>query len=125
MTDDITPPRQRFGRQVRAARLAAGLTLRDLADQTGIPWTTLSKLENGHAGGYVAADKLDTIATALDLDPHEGHALNARIPDDMRAWLAEPANYKAVRRLMAQPPLDDGPNGDAFGLPNAPRPEKR
>jgi transcriptional regulator with XRE-family HTH domain len=36
-----------FGRQMRKERLARGWTLRDLADRTGIDFTTLSRIENG------------------------------------------------------------------------------
>jgi len=51
------------GLALRAARLEQGLTLRDLATRTGLPFSTLSKLENGKMG--MNYDKLVLLAQAL------------------------------------------------------------
>ena len=54
------------GRAIRAARLEQGLSLRDLAARTGLPFSTLSKLENGKMG--MSYDKLVLLAQALGVE---------------------------------------------------------
>jgi mannose-6-phosphate isomerase-like protein (cupin superfamily)/DNA-binding Xre family transcriptional regulator len=51
---------------LRAARTAQGLTLRDLAARTGMPVSTLSKLENGKT--LMTYDKLLRLAQGLGID---------------------------------------------------------
>lgn len=55
------------GLAIRAARLEKGFTLRDLAARTGLPFSTLSKLENGKMG--MSYDKLMVLAQALHVEP--------------------------------------------------------
>ena len=52
-----------LGRRLRAAREAAGLTLRELAERTGISESTLTTMEHGGDPDWVAP--LTTIAAAL------------------------------------------------------------
>lgn len=55
------------------ARQRSGLSVRDLAERSGIPKSTLLRIEMGE----VANPKpgvLDALATALDLDPSDVHA---------------------------------------------------
>ncbi|BBD98787.1 XRE family transcriptional regulator [Sphingobium amiense] len=54
------------GPAIRAARLDQGLSLRDLAVRTGLPFSTLSKLENGKMG--MSYDKLVLLAQALGVE---------------------------------------------------------
>jgi len=54
---------------LRAARLARGMTLRDLAAKTGIAYSTLSKIENGKMG--ITYDKLHRLALGLEIDVAE------------------------------------------------------
>lgn len=51
------------GPALRAARIDQGLTLRDLAARTGLPYSTLSKLENGKMA--MTYDKLVRLAQGL------------------------------------------------------------
>jgi transcriptional regulator with XRE-family HTH domain len=53
-------------RAIREARLAQGLSLRALSARAGLPYSTLSKLENGKMG--LTYDKLIRLAQALNLD---------------------------------------------------------
>jgi transcriptional regulator with XRE-family HTH domain len=57
------------GAALHAARLAKGMTLRDLAAKTGIAYSTLSKLENGKVG--ITYDKLHRLALGLEIDVAE------------------------------------------------------
>ncbi|MGN6375652.1 MAG: helix-turn-helix domain-containing protein [Sphingomonas sp.] len=54
------------GAALNAARLARGMTLRELATKTGIAYSTLSKLENGKMG--ITYDKLHRLALGLEID---------------------------------------------------------
>lgn len=54
------------GQALRAARIDQGLTLRDLAARTGLPYSTLSKLENGKMA--MTYDKLVRLAQGLGVD---------------------------------------------------------
>jgi len=53
-------------RAIRRARLAQGLSLRALSARAGLPYSTLSKLENGKM--MLTYDKLIRLAQALNVD---------------------------------------------------------
>jgi transcriptional regulator with XRE-family HTH domain len=53
-------------RAIRQARIAQGLSLRALSARAGLPYSTLSKLENGKMG--LTYDKLIRLAQALNMD---------------------------------------------------------
>ena len=53
-------------RAIRQARVAQGLSLRALSARAGLPYSTLSKLENGKMG--LTYDKLIRLAQALNID---------------------------------------------------------
>jgi transcriptional regulator with XRE-family HTH domain len=59
---DIPAP----SRAIRQARIERGLSLRALSARAGLPYSTLSKLENGKMG--LTYDKLIRLAQALNLD---------------------------------------------------------
>lgn len=60
--DNVPPP----SRAIRDARLAQGLSLRALSARAGLPYSTLSKLENGKMA--LTYDKLIRLAQALNVD---------------------------------------------------------
>jgi len=53
-------------RAIRDVRVAKGLSLRDLSARAGLPYSTLSKLENGKMS--LTYDKLIRLAQALNVD---------------------------------------------------------
>jgi transcriptional regulator with XRE-family HTH domain len=53
-------------RAIRDVRVAKGFTLRDLSARAGLPYSTLSKLENGKMA--LTYDKLIKLAQALNVD---------------------------------------------------------
>lgn len=61
-TDQIPAP----SRAIRDVRIAKGLSLRDLSARAGLPYSTLSKLENGKMA--LTYDKLIRLAQALNVD---------------------------------------------------------
>jgi transcriptional regulator with XRE-family HTH domain len=60
--NDLSPP----SRAIREARTAQGLSLRALSARAGLPYSTLSKLENGKMA--MTYDKLIRLAQALNVD---------------------------------------------------------
>jgi len=60
--EDVPAP----SRAIRNARIAQGLSLRALSARAGLPYSTLSKLENGKMG--LSYDKLIRLAQALNVD---------------------------------------------------------
>jgi transcriptional regulator with XRE-family HTH domain len=60
--ETLPPP----SRALRSARLAQGLSLRALSARAGLPYSTLSKLENGKMA--LTYDKLIRLSQALNLD---------------------------------------------------------
>ncbi|MBV9528727.1 MAG: helix-turn-helix transcriptional regulator [Sphingomonas sp.] len=60
---------QEPGQALRSARIAKGLTLRELAGRVGMPYSTLSKLENGKMS--FTYDKLIRLAQGLGIDLQE------------------------------------------------------
>ena len=55
------------GLAVRKLRLAKGMTLAQLSDKSGVPLSTISKLELGQS--LLSYDKLLQICRAMDIDP--------------------------------------------------------
>ena len=60
--EDVPAP----SRAIRNARTSQGLSLRALSARAGLPYSTLSKLENGKMG--LTYDKLIRLAQALNID---------------------------------------------------------
>jgi transcriptional regulator with XRE-family HTH domain len=58
---------QQAGVAVRKLRLAKGWTLQELSEKSGVPLSTLSKLELGQSS--LTYDKILRICSALDVDP--------------------------------------------------------
>lgn len=56
---------------IKEARIAAGLTQKELAAKVGIPYQSIQKLEYGSRDpGRMEARTLIAIADALGVDPH-------------------------------------------------------
>src|SRR5258708_18490604 len=60
--EQLPPP----SRALRNARMAQGLSLRALSARAGLPYSTLSKLENGKMA--LTYDKIVRLAQALNVD---------------------------------------------------------
>ena len=89
------------GQAVRKLRLAKGLTLAELSERTGVPLSTLSKLELGQSAlGY---EKLLLICRALGVDP--GLTM---LQDPLNS--ATPSGRRAVSRAADGAPHKLGPH---------------
>lgn len=69
MTQDVLARRRRIGSNIHMTRWNRGWTLRDLAERSGIPDSTLSRYERGKSAP--GADELVAIAEALETTPND------------------------------------------------------
>lgn len=69
MTQETLDRRRRIGSNIHMARWNRGWTLRDLAERSGVPDSTLSRYERGRS--TPGADELVAIAEALETSPHD------------------------------------------------------
>lgn len=93
------------GTGIRAARLAAGVSMRDLASQIGVSAATICAIEKGVTGVSVA--RLQRIAAALDIAPARllsGH--DAAVPGPIRSRPPHPSSPSSWRSF---PPLPIDP----------------
>jgi HTH-type transcriptional regulator, competence development regulator len=72
-----------FGALLRRYRRAAGMSQRELAEQVGIDFSYLSKLENNRIAPP-AADTIVAICKILAVDPEELLARTGKIPSDVQ-----------------------------------------
>lgn len=94
----------RFGNQLRAYRLRAGLTLRELGSKTGLDFGYVSKIETGKVPPP-PREAIELLAKPLNLTVSELAdflALAGTIPREMEEWATrEPARqlYRSLREL--------------------------
>ena len=91
-----------IGQRIREIRKSRNLTQRQLADQIGINFTYLSRIENDRldADQTPREETLEKIADALESDPEELLLLARRIPDSFRTRiLAKPGMFRRILKL--------------------------
>ena len=91
-----------IGQRIREIRKARNLTQRQLADQVGLNFTYLSRIENDRldADQTPREETLDKIAGALETDLDELLLLAKRIPDSFRSRiLAKPGMFRRILNL--------------------------
>ncbi len=91
-----------IGQRIREIRKSRNLTQRQLADQVGLNFTYLSRIENDRldADQTPREETLDKIAGALDTDLDELLLLARRIPDSFRSRiLAKPGMFRRILNL--------------------------
>jgi len=104
-----------FGKRLRQARKKQGLTLRRLAEEAGVSFTYLSKIENERVPYTPAAETIRNLARILKVDsmellklanklPKELEALNANVHArrffDRASQVASPADWEALLELL-------------------------
>lgn len=80
-----------FGGRIRELRHRKNLTLRDLAKQTDVTFTYLSKIENQNLsfGEFPSSDLITKLAKILNVDADELLLLAEKIPDTIRNRILE------------------------------------
>lgn len=100
-----------FGQLVKAHRLDAGLTLRQLAERSSLDFTYLSKIE-GSKVRPPTRESVEGLALALRLDVEQREALDeaaGRIGADFEQWVVREPRARALYRSLQQlDPTDQG-----------------
>ncbi|WP_447765138.1 helix-turn-helix domain-containing protein [Sphingopyxis panaciterrae] len=101
---ELATSRLRVGAAIRERRLAAGLSLAELADRIGVALSTMSKIENGKIS--TSFERLDSVGRALQADIAE--FLGTAAP--MAIAMQQSSAY-GMRRSITRP--EDGTMVDA------------
>src|SRR5437660_5551105 len=72
-----------FGERLRQIRKERGLTLRKLADEAGVDFTYLSKIENSRVPYTPAAETIRGLARVLNVDSLELLTLANKLPKEL------------------------------------------
>jgi transcriptional regulator with XRE-family HTH domain len=92
-------PVNQLGTMLRDGRKRSGLSQRAAAQQTGVDFTYLSKIENGHITTGISEDLLRRLAALYDLDSDVLLVVAHKCPADLAALLA--SDLTAVQLLRA------------------------
>ena len=87
-----------FGERLRSLRREKKLTLRALAEATGLSFTYLSKIENGRVPYTPSPEKIRLLAVALRVDSLELLRAADKVPPEMADLTAHPAARKFIER---------------------------
>lgn len=96
----------RFGQALRARRQIAGLSQRELAAQSGLNFSYISKIENGRLPPP-AADTIVLICRALQTEPEDLLALTGKIPTAVRQTVSKSRISQQFLREAQQMALTD------------------
>lgn len=79
-------PATHFGRQMRKERLMRGWTLREMSARTGVNFSHLNRIENGHR------PPTEAVATACDLVFPDRHGWFSEYYEESKTWM--PAGFR-------------------------------
>lgn len=74
-----------FGQRIRELRHERKLTLRQLAESTGVDFTYLSKIENGRVPYTPAVETIRSLASALNVDVVDLLQTANKLPEELRS----------------------------------------
>lgn len=97
---------QTFGSALRAARRAAGVTQRELAERARLDFTYISKLENDRIPPP-AADTAVLLCSILGIPAEELLALTHKLPSEVQHLLSSSAAAQEFLRAAAERGLSD------------------
>lgn len=89
-----------FGPKIRELRQGANLTLRELAEKTGVDFTYLSKMETGKLPYTPAEDTIRKLADVLNADPLELLSLANKLPPELNQISEIPAARRFIQRAQ-------------------------
>lgn len=99
MSADDQQPEETFGQRIRRLRRSRGLTQRQLAEQLGIDFTYLSKVENDR-GDPPGEDTIGKLAALLKTDEEMLLAMAGKVPAGLRDRARDDVAFaRFLRRL--------------------------
>ncbi|WP_417377474.1 helix-turn-helix domain-containing protein [Gimesia maris] len=97
-------PMNEFSDRLRKDRKNAGLTVRQLARQSGISFSYITKIETSRVGNGVSPEIVTALAKALQRDELEYLFLSGVVPAPLNALLADEQSRAFVRKLLSSRP---------------------
>jgi transcriptional regulator with XRE-family HTH domain len=99
-----------FGRFLRRKRKEKNKSQRLLAEETGIDFSYLSKVENDVPGfSSLSEPTLTRLADALEVDPDEMITRAGKIPSDVKRMLVE--DFSLIKEIRQRKDPGDDPGG--------------
>jgi transcriptional regulator with XRE-family HTH domain len=89
-----------FADRLRIDRLNAGLTVRQLANVSGISFSYITKIETRKSGNGISAEIIRELAKALGRDELEYLYLSSVIPKPLNALIADDKSRVFIRTLL-------------------------
>ena len=93
-----------FSVRVRADREKAGLTVRQLAEQSQISFSYITKIETGRVGRGISPEIVSALAKALKRDELEYLYLSNVVPPPLKSLLTDARSRSFVRALLSMRP---------------------
>jgi HTH-type transcriptional regulator, competence development regulator len=87
-----------FGERLRELRQKRGMTLRGLADATGLNFTYLSKIETGKVPYTPSVEKIRDLAEALGVDSLELLQVAEKVPPEIAGLTSSPQARRFIER---------------------------
>ena len=92
-----------FGVRLRTDRENAGLSVRQLADQSQISFSYITKIETGRVGTGISPKIISALANVLGRDELEYLYLSEVVPAPLNGLLADARSRSFVRALLRTP----------------------
>lgn len=93
-----------FSVRLRADREKAGLTVRQLADQSQISFSYITKIETGRVGSGISPEIVSALAKALGCDELEYLYLSDVVPAPLKGLLTNARSRSFLRALLGMRP---------------------
>lgn len=100
LTANWETPMDAFAARLRADRRNAGLTVRQLANQSQVSFSYITKIETGRAGSGISPEIISALAKALGRDELEYLYLSDVVPSPLNGLLADERFRSFVRTLL-------------------------
>jgi transcriptional regulator with XRE-family HTH domain len=99
-----------FGKYLRRKRKEKSKSQRTLAQETGVDFSYLSKVENDTPGfASLSEPTLERLASALEVDPDEMITRAGKIPSDVKRMLVD--DFSLIKEIRQRKRSGDDPAG--------------
>ena len=95
-----------FADRLKCDREAAGLTVRQLAQVSGISFSYITKIEKGRYSSGISPAIIQALAKSLEADDLEYLYLSGVVPSPLNSLIAEEKSRYFVRKLLETSPTD-------------------
>jgi transcriptional regulator with XRE-family HTH domain len=99
-----------FANRLRSDRERAGLTIRQLANQSGISFSYISKIETGRSGKGISPNIVTMLAKVLDVDALEYMYLSDVVPSPLKELLSDEQSRHVLHGLLRSRTINPQPS---------------